>query len=226
MPPKLFYNTQPFTLYSFSTEQAAKATTLNCKYCRNAAVYKCNTCGALICEAHARESVVCPSCTRKSKTNHIVERVSSGKEKGEIRELVRQFWGEENQLTLNIEFNVAEQPAYVAKVGDKFAGFISLGENPDSLIVVALGVRPEYQGSGIGHCLIKKAEFEARKKRKRKLQVSTSNDDLPALGFYQSLGFQIFEVVPNVIARKHGMVFLGINGLPIRDELRLQKILE
>ena len=62
--------------------------------------------------------------------------------------------------------------------------------------------------------------------RKKKLLVSTSNDDLPALAFYQSLGFQIYEVKPNVIAEKHGMVLKGIGGLPVRDELRLQKLLQ
>ena len=169
---------------------------------------------------------MCPSCIRKNETKHVVKRVSSGKEKDEIRALVRQFWGEEKQLTFDVEFNVAEQPGYVAKTGNKFVGFISLSENPDSLIIVALGVRPEYQGSGIGYSLVKKAESEARKKRKKKLLVSTSNDDLPALGFYQSLGFRIFEVIPDVIAKKHGMALSGIDGLLIRDELRLQKILE
>ena len=55
--------------------------------------------------------------------------------------------------------------------------------------------------------------------------VSTSNDDLPALAFYQSRGFHIYEVKPNVIAQKHGAVLRGIGGLPVRDELRLQKTL-
>jgi hypothetical protein len=55
--------------------------------------------------------------------------------------------------------------------------------------------------------------------------VPTSNDDLPALAFHQSNGFQIYEVKPNVIAEKHGMILKGIGGLPTRDELRLQKIL-
>jgi ribosomal protein S18 acetylase RimI-like enzyme len=62
--------------------------------------------------------------------------------------------------------------------------------------------------------------------QRKKLLVSTSNDDLPALGFYQALGFQIIEVVPNVIAEKHGKILTGIGGLPVRDELRLQKILD
>lgn len=203
-----------------------KANQLKCAYCRRPAVYVCIKCGEPTCELHAKESVVCPSCIRKKGTKYTVKKVSSKNEKDKIRELVRQFWGEEEQLTFDIKFNVSEQPAYVAHVGNEFAGFISLGENQDSLIVVALGVRPEYQGSGIGHSLIKKAEVEARKLRKKKLLVSTSNDDLPALGFYQSLGFQIFEVVPNVIAEKHGMTLAGVGGLPIKDELRLQKTLE
>jgi ribosomal protein S18 acetylase RimI-like enzyme len=162
----------------------------------------------------------------KSETKHTVKEVSSKKDKNEIRDLVKQFWGEEEQLTFATEFNVSKQQAYVARVGKELAGFISLGEKQGNLIVVALGVRPEYQGSGIGKNLIKKAESEARKLQRKKLLVSTSNDDLPALGFYQALGFQIIEVVPNVIAEKHGKILTGIGGLPVRDELRLQKILD
>jgi len=60
--------------------------------------------------------------------------------------------------------------------------------------------------------------------QKKRLLVSTSNDDLPALAFYQSIGFQIYEVKPNVIAEKHNEILAGIGGLPVRDELRLRKI--
>ena len=62
-------------------------------------------------------------------------------------------------------------------------------------------------------------EAEAKRMGKQKLLVSTSNDDLPALAFYQSLGFQIYEVKPNVIAEKHGKIMRGIGGLPVRDEM-------
>ena len=55
--------------------------------------------------------------------------------------------------------------------------------------------------------------------------VSTSNDDLPALAFHQLMGFQIFEVVPNATAEKHGEAVLGIGHIPIRDEIKLQKII-
>jgi len=68
-----------------------------------------------------------------------------------------------------------------------------------------------------------KSGRESRQLSKRRLLVSTSNDDLPALAFYQKLGFQIFEVKPNVIAGKHGQLLAGTGGIPIRDEIRLSK---
>jgi len=146
-------------------------------------------------------------------------------ERSAVRKFVRRFWGEEEQLTFDRKFVVAELPAYVAKVQDEVIGFISFSPTSDALIIVALGVLPRFQCCGIGSRLIKKVEGEARRQRKVKVLVSASNDDLPALGFYQSRGFQIYEVNPNVIAEKHGRAMRGIDGLPVRDELRLQKTL-
>jgi len=37
-------------------------------------------------------------------------------ERKKIRVLVRQFWGEDEQLTFDRKFKIAELPAYVAKV--------------------------------------------------------------------------------------------------------------
>jgi GNAT superfamily N-acetyltransferase len=45
---------------------------------------------------------------------------------------------------------------------EKLVEFVSFGEKQDSLIIVAVGVRPEYQGFGVGKNLIKRAESEAR----------------------------------------------------------------
>jgi ribosomal protein S18 acetylase RimI-like enzyme len=68
-------------------------------------------------------------------------------------------------------------------------------------------------------------ERQAKKEAKKRILVATSNDDLPALAFYQLLGFQLFEVVPNAIAEKHGTLEKGVGDIPVRDELHLQKTL-
>ena len=197
---------------------------MSCKYCKEDAVYRCSVCGRTLCVEHVKLRTVCLSCIKRTPSEYTIEEVTSAKDREEIRRLVQRFWGEEEQLTFDRKFIVAELPAYVAKVKKDIIGFVSFTEAYDAVIVVALGVLHQYQGSGVGKSLIGKVEVEARRMLKKRLLVSTSNDDLPALAFYQSLGFQIYEVKPNVIAEKHGEILEGIGGLPLRDELRLQKI--
>jgi len=198
---------------------------MHCVYCVESAVYKCCLCGKLVCAEHARMGTICPSCTTKTTVKYAVHKAASNKERETVKELVKRFWGEQEQLTFNRTFLVAELPAYLAKVREDVVGFVSFAGLDNALVIVALGILPRYQNAGIGRRLIEKVEAEAKKLGKKRLLVSTSNDDLPGLAFYQSLGFQIFDVEPNVIAEKHGEVLSGIGGLPIRDELRLQKIL-
>jgi len=200
---------------------------MSCKYCEKDAIYRCSICGRPICGEHAKFRTLCTSCTKKtSKLNYSIAKAKLGKEKAKIGKFVKQFWGEEEQLTFDRKFIVTQLPAYVAKTEHNVIGFISFAETDNAIIIVALGILPKYQNAGVGKSLIQKVEAEAKKLGKIKLLVSTSNDDLPALAFYQHLGFQIYEVKPNVIAEKHGSVLKGIGGLPVRDELRLQKLLK
>ena len=194
-----------------------------CEICDNDAVYRCSVCGRLLCAEHLKLRTVCASHLNKAVSTFTVKKVTSEAERTFVRSLVERCWGEEEQLTFDRRFVVAEFPTYVAKLKQSVAGFASFAETDDALIVVALGVVPQCQGLGVGRRLIEKVEEEAKKLRKRRMLVSTSNDDLPALAFYQSLGFQIYDVRPDVVARKHGAVLPGIGGLPVRDELRLQK---
>ena len=196
--------------------------TVKCAQCSKDAVYSCSICQKLLCPEHVRFQPVCVSCVQKTTVKYVVKKASS-QDRGEIKRLVQLFWGEQEQLTFDTIFNVSELPAHVAKKENKAVGFVSFAELHDDLIVAALGIIPEYQGMGIGRRLVANAEKEAKRLKKKRMLVSTSNDDLPALAFYQRLGFQIYEVKPNAIAEKHGKVLKGIGNLPIRDELRLQK---
>ena len=206
-------------------KRKGKGKIMSCEYCRKDALYKCSVCGRLICEEHVKLRTVCSSCTKKTILEYAINKVAFNEEREKIREFVQRFWGEQEQLTFDRKFMVAELPTFAAKLENNIIGFVSFIEVDDAVIIVALGVLPQYQSSGVGTSLIEKVEAEAKRMLKKRLLVSTSNDDLPALAFYQSRGFQIYEVKPNAIAEKHGGILEGIGGLPIRDELRLQKIL-
>jgi len=198
---------------------------MNCKHCGKDAIYKCSICGRLTCGEHTKLRTLCPACVKKVALEYTIAKVTAENEREKIREFVKRFWGEEEQLTFDKKFIVAELPTYTAKMKNRMIGFASFAEAEDAILIAALGILPKYQSFGIGKSLIKKVQTEAKRLQKKRLLVSTSNDDLPALAFYQSLGFQIYEVKPNIIAEKHGKILKGINRIPIRDELRLQKIL-
>jgi ribosomal protein S18 acetylase RimI-like enzyme len=197
---------------------------MKCDHCQQTATYKCSVCGHFLCAEHVRFRTVCPECIAKARLQFVTKKIMS-RDREEIRKMVTTFWGEEEQVTFDRTFTVHELQGYVARLDRKIVGFVSTANLREAILIVALGVLPEYQSSGIGKGLVLEAEREAARSNKKSMLVSTSNDDLPALAFYQSIGFQINEVKPNVIAEKHGRVLPGVGGLPVRDELRLRKVL-
>jgi ribosomal protein S18 acetylase RimI-like enzyme len=84
--------------------------------------------------------------------------------------------------------------------------------------------------SGIGSLLVNKVEQIAHEKGTSKIKVITTNDNLIALSFYQKRGYQIIEVLANAVdlARKikPEIPLTAENGIPIRDEIVLQKCLK
>jgi len=200
---------------------------MTCKHCNKQPAYTCTVCGAPLCPQHTQLRTLCPTCQTKTPptTNITITEPTTNKETNTIRKLVQHFWGEQEQLTFNKTYTVAQLPAYIAKTQNNIIAFISYVQTQNATTIVALAVLPEHQNTGIAKALIKKLETQAKRHHKKKLLVSTSNDDLPALAFYQSLCFQITQVKPNAIAEKHGKTVKGINGIPVRDEIRLQKTL-
>ena len=199
---------------------------MSCFICDKNGIYSCSICGRAVCTDHIKLGVICAKCVKDKEQVKYFIREAETRDSETIGELVKRFWGEEVQETFGREFKVKDLPAFIAIVKDKIVGFVSFFElDEKDMLIVALGVLPEYQRAGIGRALLRAVEDKARKLSKERLLVSTSNDDLPALAFYQINGFQIYEVVPDAISRKHGGVFPGIGKIPVRDEIRLRKII-
>ncbi len=86
------------------------------------------------------------------------------------------------------------------------------------------------KGKGIGTILLQEVELNARRHRCDRVALVTTNDNLPALRFYQKRGFQLVKVYRNAVARareiKPEIPLIGIDGIPIRDEIELEKRLD
>jgi N-acetylglutamate synthase-like GNAT family acetyltransferase len=81
-------------------------------------------------------------------------------------------------------------------------------------------------GEGAGGALLAAAADEARAQGLRRLWLITTNDNLPALRFYQRRGMRITGVSPGAVdeARrsKPSIPVVGADGIELHDELTLQ----
>lgn len=85
------------------------------------------------------------------------------------------------------------------------------------------------EGQGIGTALMEYAADEARKLGIRRLVLTTTNDALTALRFYQRHGFDLVRLrrgaVDEARRKKPQIPLIGENGIPLHHELDLECIL-
>ena len=83
------------------------------------------------------------------------------------------------------------------------------------------------EGQGIGTALMNAVLQEAKKRGCRRLFLTTTNDNLNALKFYQKIGFALCGLRRGAINEtrkiKPSIPQIGMNGIPLRDELELER---
>ncbi|MFJ7666460.1 GNAT family N-acetyltransferase [Lysinibacillus sp. NPDC097195] len=83
------------------------------------------------------------------------------------------------------------------------------------------------EGNGIGTLLVQAVEEHAWQHHCTIVSLITTNDNLHALKFYQKRGYYLVEILQNAVERarvlKPEIPFIGNDGIPIRDEIKLQK---
>ncbi len=82
---------------------------------------------------------------------------------------------------------------------------------------------------GVGSALVEAVEEWAREAGIWRLWLVTTNDNLEALKFWQKRGYELVSVHRNAIAEarriKPQIPITGLNGITIRDEIELEKIM-
>jgi len=80
---------------------------------------------------------------------------------------------------------------------------------------------------GVGSTLLETLENWALNAAMKRLWLVTTNDNLPALKFWQKRGYELVAVHRNAIAAarriKPQIPITGLQGIPIRDEIELEK---
>lgn len=121
------------------------------------------------------------------------------------------------------QVDAAQLPGWVAQIEGHNAALLTYQAEDHALEVVTL--KSWHEGAGLGSALLEAAKQQARTTGCREVWLITTNDNLDALGFYQRRGFVLRALYPNALSKtrqiKPYIPEIGMNGIPLRDELEL-----
>jgi len=144
-----------------------------------------------------------------------------------VRRKIIDAWGAETVVVHQAVYRPAELPGFIAKAEGEIAGLLTYHLEGEACEIVTL--ETWRAGSGVGTALIEAVRQAAGREKCRRLFVATTNDNTPALRFYQKRGFVIAAVHVNAIEKdrrlKPEIPLIGLDGIPIRDEIELEIML-
>jgi alpha-beta hydrolase superfamily lysophospholipase/N-acetylglutamate synthase-like GNAT family acetyltransferase len=138
-----------------------------------------------------------------------------------VEELLQERWGSRIVVAHGASYDAASLPALVAGQREGLASYRIDGDQAELITLDAR--RP---GQGTGTALITALVERLEECGVRELCVTTTNDNLRALRFYQRRGFRIAGVrcgaLDDTRRQKPSIPELGQHGIPIRDEIELR----
>jgi ribosomal protein S18 acetylase RimI-like enzyme len=142
--------------------------------------------------------------------------------------LIEQHWGSVKIVTRGRVHDVSTLPGFVAVKDGNPTALVTYRIEGDQCEMVSLDSLIE--GLGIGTALIDAVRRTAVEARCKRLWLITTNDNLAAVRFYQKSGFHLAALHRDALAEtrrlKPSLPERGIDGIPLRDEIELELILE
>lgn len=144
------------------------------------------------------------------------------------REWIAQFtaehWGSDKMVAHGEIFYISRMEGFVAELEREVVGLITYNIIGAECEITSLDSLRE--GMGIGSALIDAVKGAAVQAGCKRLFLITTNDNLPALRFYQRRGFSLCALRPSAVDEsrrlKPEIPLLGYDGIPIRDEIELE----
>ncbi|MEK7354127.1 MAG: GNAT family N-acetyltransferase [Chloroflexota bacterium] len=141
--------------------------------------------------------------------------------------LLTEHWGSTRMITRGKVYQADELPGFVAVKGDKPAGLITYRTEGNECEITSMNSLIER--IGIGSALVEAVRQVVQAGWCRRLWLTTTNANTPALRFWQKRGFVLAAVYLNAVEEarklKPEIPLLGEDGIPIRDEIELEMLL-
>lgn len=159
--------------------------------------------------------------------SHNIRKIEEGDRKW-IRDLLVKEWKSPLIVTKGIIHHADSLPGFIAEMNGNRQGLLIYRIEVNQCEIVTLN--SVIGRRGIGSALIDTVKKEALTSGCKRLWFITTNDNVDAIRFYQKKGFRLVAVHENAVEEsrklKPEIPITGINGIPIRDEIEMELIIE
>jgi GNAT superfamily N-acetyltransferase len=143
-------------------------------------------------------------------------------------QFIFEHWGSNRVVSRGVIHYPQNLPGFVALYKGEKVGLATYHIVDERCEIVTLNsIHPS---SGVGTALIEAVRDIALKSGCKRLWLITTNDNMTALRFYQKRGFNLVAVHRNALELSRKMKpeipFIGNDGIPLRDEIELEMILD
>ena len=144
-----------------------------------------------------------------------------------VTEILRERWAGEQIVTRGVLHDASRLPGIIAVRGSERVGFATYRIAGDDCELVTIDALARTEG--VGTALLRAVEAAARDAGCARVWLITTNDNLPAVRFYQRRGYHLVAVHRDALSTsrllKPGIPEVGLDGIPLRDELELEHVL-
>jgi GNAT superfamily N-acetyltransferase len=155
----------------------------------------------------------------------VAVRPVAGHDEAWVRETLEARWGEARVVSRGAVWDPVALPGLVAEHGGRRVGLLTYRLGDGDCEIVTLDAPEERHG--IGTALVASVVAAARGSGLARVWLITTNDNLDALRFYQRRGFALAALHRGALAEsrrlKPSIPQVGAFGIPIRDELELER---
>lgn len=143
------------------------------------------------------------------------------------QELIDREWGPPGIVTRGRLHDTTNLSGFVAVENDTPIGLITFHIENNECEIISLN---SLKGKrGIGSSLVDAVTKEVKTNGCHRVLVITTNDNMDALRFYQKRDFHVRAIFPNALEAsrklKPTIPLVGIDGIPLRDEIELELLL-
>lgn len=144
-----------------------------------------------------------------------------------IERSLKENWGSVKVVTRNKLYDASKLPGFIAEQEEKILGFITYRIEGEEVEMITLNSFKER--IGVGTSLIDAVTKEAVSENAKRIWLITTNDNYPAVKFYQRRGFSVFKIHMDAIEQsrklKPEIPRFGISGLQIKNEIEMEMLI-